>query len=243
MSASLRTRGHAAVILGAVVTALLSQPVIGASLFFVTHFHAPKLSAQLQDADAAFVLGKEGIRRTASERTDYAMGERHYIRTVRSGYLSANWTYEVTFHSPTNATDDLLFIGFGEAVPDPLFYDEPRNSVNFRISQGMTGFGVGWRVDVVAHDVGLFSSTYWNEGVGSLGGPTGGTYTARIRKVGQRVTFEILGTEIAVEIADLTAAAPFLQGVRTRIFFGAANSAYSFSDMRVLPEREDRMCR
>ena len=226
-----------ALTVAAVAATLLLPPLVAASPFFVTRLQGPKLSMHLQDADRAWVFGPLGIQRTFSDRIEYAHGERHYLRTLRGDYLATDWSYEVTFNSPVNAIDDLLFIGFGEAVPDPSFYDEPRNSVNFRISQGQYGFGVGWRVDVVAHDVGLFSATYWNEDVGRLGGPAGGIYTARIRKVGQRVSFELLGSGVAVDISNIVAAAPFLHHVPTHMFVGAANPAYSFRDMRVLPER------
>ena len=216
----------------------LSQPLLAISRFFVARFQS-HLSTHLRDADAAFVVGHGRIRRAGEPipLKECCPGERHYITTVRSDYLSADWTYEIAYHTPRNAGDEVLFIGFGEAVPDPLFYDEPRNSVTFRIHQGVTGATEpGWWVNVVAHDEGMFSFTYDND-AGYVGGPDGGTYTARIRKVGTRVTFEILGTDVFVSIPDIAAAAPFLKDVPSRIFFGNARAEYWFSDMRVLPER------
>ena len=87
-----------------------------------------------------------------------------------------------------------------------------------------------------AHDVGLWSHTYL-QSPGAVQDPQGGAYIVRIRKIGPSVTFEILGTSIAVTIADIHAAAPFLKDVPTRLFFGNALGANSFTYIRVLAER------
>ena len=124
--------------------------------------------------------------------------------------------------------DDIVFIGLGDATPDGSFYNEPRNSVNFRIHQGLTSFGNGWDVDLVAHDVGNFHWTYSNMGVGALPGAAGGTHTVQISKHGTQATFEILDAGIGATIPDLTIAAPFLYTGPSSIFFGNASSAYVF---------------
>jgi hypothetical protein len=72
---------------------------------------------------------------------------------------------------------------------------------------------------------------------GAVQDPGGGAYVVRIRKIRLSVTFEILGTGVSATIPDILEAAPFLSQVPTRIFFGNAFGNYSFSDMRVLPER------
>jgi hypothetical protein len=233
MTAPARTRRPllSKVVFIALLAGLLIQSLSAASLYFVARFRSSHLSVRLEDPNHAFALLKGGIHRTGP--TDH----RYYITTARSDYLAADWTYEITFRTPPNAPDDLLFIGIGEAAPDPTFYDEPSNSLNFRIHQGIDGFSVpGWRVDVAAHDEGMFSFTSFHENLGILGGPEGGTFMARIRKHGAHVRFEILGTDVALVIHDITSEAPFLINVPTRIFFGNASGAYLFSDMRVLPE-------
>lgn len=224
-------------ILVVLMAAALSTPLLAAPRFFIARFQN-HLSPHLQDADQAFVVGGGLIRRVdeASGPAPCCQGTRHYIATERADYLSLDWTYEVTFHTPANAPDEVLYIGFGEAVPDPLFYDEPRNSLNFRIHQGATGTEAAWIVHVAGHDFGFFSFTFI-DGSGYLVDPAGGTWTARIRKIGRQATFEILGTDIALTIPDIIAVAPFLEQVPTRIFFGNALGNYTFSDMRVLPER------
>jgi hypothetical protein len=183
-------------------------------------------SIDLLDADGGFDLTGGEIRRTGNEPSQSS--NRHYMKSVRADYIASDWTYQITFHSPANAPDDIIFIGLGEAVPDSSFYNEPRNSVNFRIHQGATSFGNGWDVDVVAHDVGNLHWTYSNLGVGALPGAAGGTHTVQMSKSGAETTLEILDAGIVVTIPDLAVAAPFLYTGASRIFFGNASSAYSF---------------
>ena len=206
------------------------------SRYFVARFMDAKLSNQLEDADAGFQLGNGNIRRTGDEGPQSA--NRHYVTTLRSDYASEDWSYEITFVSPPNAPDDILFIGVGEGVPDGEYFNEPQNSINFRIHQGEFAFFTGWRVDVAAHGVGYGVFTYFAEAVGYLPpGPDGGIFTARIRKTGTQATFEILDANppIVVTIPDIVAAAPFLGSSASRIFFGNASGAYAYGDMRVLP--------
>lgn len=227
----------AAIAMGVIAVALMPTGEASAeSPYFVARFKGARLSSHLQDADAAFQLGDGDIRRTGDEGP--ANYNRHYVTTVRHDYVSRDWTYEITFVSPPNAPDDILFIGFGEAAPDPEYFNEPRNSVNFRIHQGEFAFFTGWRVDVAAHSSGYGVFTYFAEDVGYLPpGPDGGVFTARIRKAGSQATFEILDTTppIVVIIPDIESAAPFLGTSASRIFFGNASGAYSYEDMRVLP--------
>jgi hypothetical protein len=193
---------------------------------------ATGLDLVLVDADGAFQIDSGGIRRTGNEPGQSS--NRHYMKTAQSDFVSSDWTCQITFHTPANAPDDIIFIGLGEAVPDSSFYNEPRNSLNFRIHQGTTGFGVGWDVDVMAHDVGYFHWTYSNQGVGSLPSAQGGTFTAQIRKTGSQTTFEILDTAIIVTVPDLRIAAPFLYTSASRIFFGNASGGYFFDDPLVV---------
>jgi hypothetical protein len=187
--------------------------------------HAASSRIALVDGDDAFDT-RQAFQRAGDEPSQSC--ERHYMKSVRTDYIASDWTFRVTFHAPANAPDDIIFVGLGEAVPDKSFFNEPRNSVNFRIHQGATAFGVRWRVDVVAHDTGNFHWTYYNEAVGRLPGPAGGTHTIQIRKDGSGATFEVVDLGIIVTIPDLGKAAPFLYARASRIFFGNACSAYYF---------------
>jgi hypothetical protein len=210
--------------------------LVGASPYVIARFER-RLDPRLRDPDQGFVVQGGVIRRAGPQADPTAAccsSDRHYIVTARADYLSRDWTYEVSFTTPSQAPEEVVFIGLGEAVPDPLFYNEPRNSLYFAIAQGTTGYALGWRVN--AHDEGMWSLTYVTYG-DHVGGPSGGVYTVRIRKVGASATFEVLGSDIAVTVPDIAAAAPFLAGVPVRLFFGNALSNYSFDDMRVLPEK------
>lgn len=222
-----------------VTVALVSTGEASAqSAFFVERFMGTKLGTHLVDADSEFQLGKGYVHRSGNEGP--ASANRHYITTARHDYLSRDWTYDITFFSPTFAPDDILFIGLGEAVPDPSYFNEPQNSINFRIHQGEFAFFTGWRVDVAAHSVGFGVFTYFDIAVGFLppNAIDGGLFTARIRKSGTEVTFQILDTDppIVVTIPDVRLAAPFLDASNSRLFFGNASSDYLYSDMRVLPD-------
>jgi len=225
-------------VLGPTILVLLVITVYSASLlaapqYFIAHFHN-RLSPALEDLDQAFVVGDGLISRALLQPTPTpcCSSDRHYITTKRSDYQSLDWTSEITFHSPANGPNEVLFVGFGQAIQDPLFYNEPQNSVYFAISQGVT---LGFDVRLSAHDVGMWSHTYL-QFPGGIQNPQAGAYIVRIRKFGRSVTFEILGTDIVATIPDILEAAPFLSQVPTHIFFGNAFGNYSFSDMRVLPE-------
>jgi hypothetical protein len=185
-----------------------------------------KAHLALMDGDGAFDTA--GTFRRIGDEPGQSRN-RHYMKSVRADLISSDWTFRLTFHAPANAPDDIIFVGLGEAVPDPTFFNEPRNSVNFRIHQGATAFGVGWRVDVAAHDTGYFRWTYYNEAVCTLPGPEGGTHTIQIRKRGSQMTFEIVDAQVSVTIPDLVKAAPFLYTRGSRLFFGNASGAYHFA--------------
>lgn len=236
----MRMRARQIMTAAAIATCIIAGPLTptgnasAESRYFVTRFMGAKLGNHLEDADTGFQLGKGSVRRTGDEGPQSA--NRHYITTVRSDYASGDWRYEITFVSPPDAPDDILFIGLGEGVPDAEYFNEPQNSINFRIHQGQFAFFTGWRVDVAAHSVGYGVFTYFAEAVGYLPpGPEGGVFTARIRKDGSAATFEILDTPILVVIPDIESAAPFLGTSDGRLFFGNASGAYSYGDMRVLP--------
>jgi hypothetical protein len=235
-----RNRVLGRTILVVLLTAAYSGSLLAAPRYFIARFQN-RLSPHLEDLDQAFVVGEGLIYRTLLHPTPSpcCSSDRHYITTERSDYLSLDWTFEITFHSPANATDEVLFVGFGQAVQDPLFYNEPQNSVYLAISQGVS---LGSDVRLSAHDVGMWSHTYL-QFPGAVQDPQGGAYIVRIRKIGWSVTFEILGTDVAATIPDILQAAPFLGQVPTRLFFGNAFGNYSFSEMRLLPERPHGRCK
>lgn len=229
-----RILSASAIVAGVVAGILTPRNAAADGPYFVARFNGAQLNVHVDDADAGYQSGNGVIRRTGDEGP--ASANRHYVTTRRSDYASGDWMYEITFASPPDAPDDIIFIGVGEAVPDGEYFNEPQNSLNFRIHQGQFAFFTGWRVDVAAHGIGYGVFTYFAEAVGYLPpGPEGGIFTARIRKEGSQATFEILGTTIVVVIPDIHAAAPFLAPSPSRLFFGNASGVYSYDDMLVLP--------
>jgi len=113
------------------VTAVFTASLLAAPRYFIARFQN-RLSPHLEDVDQAFVVGDGLIYRTLLQPTPSpcCSSDRHYITTKRFDYLSLDWTYEITFHSPANATDEVLFVGFGQAVQDPLFFNEPQQRVS-----------------------------------------------------------------------------------------------------------------
>jgi hypothetical protein len=212
------------------MSATATQQLSALSPFFPARLNGPTLDHHVADLDDAFAFGDGAIHRNPVAQ------DRHYITTVHANYNASSWTYELTVRTPPNAIGEILFIGFGEGTPDPTFFNEPKNSVNFRIHQGGTAVAANdWRVDVAAHDTGIFSFPFIRT-VGSLPTASGGSFIVRIRKIGPQVTFAILGKRISLTIPDIQAVAPFLNTAPSRIFFGSASGTFTFRDMRVLPE-------
>ena len=213
---------------------IASNAISRPSNYFIERCTGEKLSESLVDANGMFQFDSGSIRRIGNEASESR--NRQFITSARSDFLSANWTYEITFKAPLNAPDDILSIGFGEGVPDHSFYNEPKNSVYFHFHQGKTGWNNGWRVDIISHSTGYFVYPYKAEGIGYLPpGSKDGIFTARISKKGDVVTFSVPGTKITHTIKNISAAAPFLSPSNTRLFFGSSSSAYSYCCITSLP--------
>ena len=194
------------------------------------------------DLDGAFVVTNGEVRR--SEHEGIYTEDRHYITTTGSDYLLSDWIYEVTVRSPSDGPPDILFIGIGSGRPDPTYFNEPANSLMFRIHQGW----VGGRVDVAAHPTGPGPNfTYFAEAVGAL--PADNCrdfteFTVQITKVGNTLEFGICQRpsdsgpcepELLDQIPDLSAAAPFLSSGNTYLFFGNGSGSYAFTRVTIFP--------
>lgn len=161
-----------------------------------------------------FELQADGLHRTVATQSQ----SRQYLRTINADYLNKDFIFEVKF-TVNSVPFDIAFIGFGEAVVDPGYYNEPKNSATFRIHRGTSGVG---RVDVAVHTAGYEAFTYWAL-PGSLPATTlPAQYTARITKIGNRADFSISGGggTITGSVADIAALAPFLTASNTRLFMG-----------------------
>ena len=225
-------------VLFAVVISLCSFEAQSAQRFFVDEFEGEQLNAEhFNDLDGAFVVRNGEVRRTAYAN-DYTE-DRHYVTTTLADYLDHDWTLEVTVRSPNEGPPDILYIGIGSGRPDETYFNEPGQSVLFRIHQGW----IDGRVDVAAPTSGG-EFNFFAESIGSLTGEAGeqfNRFTARITKIGNSIRFRICenpsqGTapwtvcerEFSREIDDLAAVAPFLGNGNSFLFFGNGSASYSY---------------
>ena len=198
------------------------------------------------DLDGAFVLANGGVRR--SEHQGIYTEDRHYLTTTQADYLASDWIYEVTVRSPTDGPPDILFIGIGSGRPDPTYFNEPANSLMFRIHQGW----IDGRVDVAGHPTGPGPNfTYFAEAIGSLPADSSmefTEFTARLTKVGNTIEFSICRPaadsgpcepQFSDEILDLSAAAPFLGSGDAYLFFGNGSASYAYTKATILPGQAD----
>jgi hypothetical protein len=221
--------------------------VSAASLNIVDNFGGHQLKPRhFNDLDGAFVVERGVVRRSGDE--GIYSEDRHYITTIRSDYLAFDWTYEVTFRSPSDGPPDILFIGVGSGRPDPTYFNEPANSLTFRIHQGW----IEGRVDVAGHPTAP-QFTYFAEAIGALLGHPGQPYSdyrARISKTGDSIEFSICELmpkrsqsrnsaqrcepQFSHSIADMTVAAPFLSVGNSYLFFGNGSGSYSYTKAKVV---------
>ena len=218
------------------------QPVFGGGDgdAFVVKISSDNFFENFNDPDGAFMEANGGVRRSTHE--GMYTEDRHYLTTTPSAYLSSDWIYEVTVRSPSNGPPDILFIGIGSARPDPTFYNEPANSLEFRIHQGW----IDGRVDVAANPTGGIW-TYAVPAIGYLPADSGTAFTeftARITKVGNTIEFSICKRasesepcepQFSHEVTDLSAAAPFLNSDNSHLFFGNGSGSYVFTKATISP--------
>jgi len=199
-----------------------------------------KFFESFNDLDGAFMEANGEVRRSTHE--GMYTEDRHYLTTTRSDYLSSDWIYEVTVRSPSNGPPDILYIGIGSGRPDPTYFNESANSLEFRIHQGW----IGGRVDVAAHPTGP-NFTYFAEAIGALPAESGTEFTeftARITKVGNTAEFsickrasdsDVCEPQFSHLVTDLAAAAPFLNSGNSYLFFGNGSGSYGYTKATISP--------
>lgn len=94
----------------------LCGPALGAS-FFATSFDDPALDPNLQDPSGAYSIddGRIGL---------IAAGNRSYIRTIDTDYNTVDFRLIVNYYH-TELEHANVFVGIGQADPDPAYYGEP----------------------------------------------------------------------------------------------------------------------
>jgi VCBS repeat-containing protein len=172
---------------------------------FSTGFDASVLNANLEDPNGAFALANGAMQQVVPRR---------YARTVKSDYMSGDFTYEVDVDMTT--TDPrIMYVGVGDGVVNGQAYDEPINSVNFRLHT----VGHGGQIAIVFGN--------WTNGyvLGSIDQP--GVHRVRMVKTGNELVAQVDGrydgvfdADISYTISDLAVTAPFLNNTNSNLFFG-----------------------
>ena len=184
------------------------------------------LNADLQDEDGAYTIGNGTISKT----TFGGSSDRSYIRTVDTDYNTVDFVAELTF-TLTNLPA-IHFLGLGPGTQGVISNESP--GVLFRIHSSDLEDG---RVDAgVRFPDGTFTGAI---GIGNIT-TSGNSHRARLTKSENQVSFDLDvdfdGTFIAnmsEKIADLAAAASFLDNTNSRIFFGTASATDVFDDLLI----------
>jgi hypothetical protein len=79
-----------------------------------------------------YVLTPDGLVRSYSISGDRNGSDRPMVRTVSGDYLSRNFRFDVALDIP-ESHEDLVYVGFGEALANDAYNNEPTNSILFRI--------------------------------------------------------------------------------------------------------------
>ena len=221
-------------------TSLFARCGGGDSDAFVVKISGDNDFEQFNDLDGAFFVANGAARR--SQHVGIYTEDRHYLTTTSSDYLSSDWIYEVTIRSPSDGPADILYLGIGSGRPDPTYFNESGNSLEFRIHQGW----IDGRVDVAANHTGG-NFTYFAEAIGFLPGDSSTAFTeftARITKVGNAAEFSICKRasdsedcvpQFSHQVSDLAAAAPYLNSGNSYLFFGNGSGSYGFTKATISP--------
>ncbi len=179
-----------------------------------------RLPAYLLAPDAAY-NAKDGLR----------FKDNSYVRTRDSSFLKQDFLFEMLFTTEHGAEKNkIVIIGLGEGIPATTGYNEPINSVFFRIHP--PDFGQG-EVRLAKLKLGEVIPT--EDKIGEI--RENGTHLARIEKKGNVVTFSVcvnyqgkFSADLSRTIPDVKTFAPFLTEKNTRLFFGGGGG---FKEVRL----------
>ncbi|MDZ4781998.1 MAG: Ig-like domain-containing protein [Planctomycetia bacterium] len=172
---------------------------------FSTGFDASVPNANLEDPNGAFALANGTMQQVVARR---------YARTVKSDYMTGDFTYEVDVDMTTTDAR-IMYVGVGDGVVNGQAYDEPINSINFRLHT----VGHGGQIAIVFGN--------WTNGyvLGAIDQP--GIHRVRMVKTGNALVAQVDGqyngvfeADISYTITDLAATAPFLNNTNSNLFFG-----------------------
>ena len=177
--------------------------------------------------------GANGLIRTQStDGNTYGNGDpnsdRPMVKTVSGAFLTEDFEFDVDVTAPTSNTD-LIYVGLGQGIPNPNYFNEPTESFKFRIHNNIAGYyGIQAAVDVGQISMGFA----FDQPIGVL--QPGVTTTFRIVRSGNNVTLSVPSQPGASVTVPLTLV-PSLNSANAYLFFGNTAVGTTFSNFRVFP--------
>lgn len=173
-----------------------------------------------------FDYANDGLTRIQSDSGTSNGVDRPVVRTISGAFLGRNFVYEIEVLSPPE-TEDIIFVGFGQGMTNPSFFNEPTNSALFRI-HNLGGF---YRIDAaIASGLSSWPFTPIIVSVGSF--VPGGT-VFRITRVDDVLTMEIDGQPGATRTFSVASDLWFLDDTNAHLFFANSAEGTTFRDMVV----------
>ena len=215
-------------LLAAVVTTATPAMAQTSALNFTDPLTGPA-SPYLTIDLSKYTYGASGLTRTQSATGNYYNGtDRPMVTTLSGAFLSEDFEFDVDVNSPAS-NSDIAFVGFGQGVPNPNYFNEPSESFVFRIHNNVAGNPIQADEEV------LSSGNYLPNGINTIGTyTTGVTTTFRIVRSGNSVTMSVpsMGptashTYNLSDISSLTAS-------NAHLFFGNSAVGTTFSNLRVI---------
>jgi len=174
------------------------------------------------------------IRSQSNNGATYGNGDpnsdRPMVKTVSGAFLSEDFEFDVDVTSPASMTD-LIYVGFGQGIPNPNYFNEPTESFQFRIHNNAGGYyGIQAAVDVGQIPMGFV----FDQQIGTF--QPGVSTTFRIVRSGSNVTLSVPsqpGASVTVPLSSV----PSLNSTNAYLFFGNTGVGTTFSNVRVIPLR------
>lgn len=207
---------------------LLSVSIQATPPAFIEDFSATTINASLV-SPAGFVYGANASPSGTAQNTSTF---RRYVTTAAANYNTVDFVAEVTFTVNGGLGPGAAFFGFGSALQDASFFNEPHTSIYLRAFPH--DFDSGKPSFTVTSVPGLRTDSDQTVALGN------GTHRGRIQKTGNVVTLSIDGNSTSGSFVadytftrDLSADLPFLNSTNSRLFFGTEADTTSFDNFSI----------
>lgn len=186
------------------------------------------VSPYLTIDSAKFGYTGAGLTRIQSDSGNANGTDRPVVRTISGAFLGRNFDYQIHVTSPAApATEDIIYVGFGQGATNPGYYNEPTNSALFRI-HNLSGYR---QIDIATSSG--FSGWPFTFIAGSGTFDPAGT-TFRITRHDDVLAMEIVGQPTSLRTFSVSANLPFLGASDAYLFFANTATGTTFSDVQVV---------